>query len=254
MSPLGFKASERASRRHHLGTAADRLVARCWLGWCHSIVSGSRNVRIRWFWPINSLSLLRPTRLVSGNAITWLRWLARRSSYTADPPVPPRVWGWGRRRLPSAPERERRRAAASGAARVYEPRVITGVHLAGSRHTGVPSFVCDLFESSTRLQRKRRRSSSPLPACSMTPPSSLGHVVCLTCWKSLPGPVLESESLSFWSSSLVEAVRGGDLAPRRVSCFSFRRICCWHHVLWLTSHPQPAFRWLVTWRLWTEDV
>ena len=47
-----------------------------------SIVSGSRNVQIRWFWPINSLSLLRPTPLVSGNAIKWLHAFSLSASFS----------------------------------------------------------------------------------------------------------------------------------------------------------------------------
>lgn len=103
-----------------------------------------------------------------------------------------------------------------------------------------PTFVCNVFESSMRLLWKHRRSSSPLSACSITPPNSLWHVI-LTGWKGLPGPVLQSKSLSFWSSSLIETFQGGDLPPSGVNCFegksrvySFSTICCSQHVLWLT--------------------
>lgn len=51
---------------------ADSLRFSGWLVDVISIVSESRNVQIRWFWPINSLSLLRLTLVVSGNAIKWL--------------------------------------------------------------------------------------------------------------------------------------------------------------------------------------
>lgn len=74
----------------HLG--ADWRGSAGWLVDVISIVSGSRNVQIRWFWPINSLSLLRPTLVVSGNAIKCGCTGACSSSgasVKADSPIPP---------------------------------------------------------------------------------------------------------------------------------------------------------------------